>query len=350
MDHAAGAAPRTTTWALRFDLRVRPEDRDRRSTQYRAALSLAEQADRAGCSSIIVSEHHGAEDGYLPSTLTFAAAVAARTSQARITVSALILPLLEPLHTAEETLVVDQLSNGRVDVIVGLGYVRSEYEMFGLRAADRVRLLERKLPVYLQALTGEQFVHEGRSVRLTPEPVQQPRPTVLLAASVAAAARRAARIADGVHCLVPRGLVAPHYAAERARLGLDAGLIVGGEGSPGSIFVADDPDRAWHELAPYLLHETNAYGRWALENGANQHLYQPTDDITVARSSGMYEVLTPDEAVMRFCDAGSAGVILNPLVGGLPPGLAERYLWTFIDRVLPKALVSGAENRGDAHV
>ena len=107
------------------------------------------------------------------------------------------------------------------------------------------------------------------------------------------------------------------------RLLLDEGLLEGGDGSgPGSMFVADDPDEAWHELGPYFLHETNAYGRWATENGANEHLYQPTDDLDVIRTSGMYSVLTPEEAVNAVVSAGPGGVGLHPLVAGLPRDIA----------------------------
>jgi alkanesulfonate monooxygenase SsuD/methylene tetrahydromethanopterin reductase-like flavin-dependent oxidoreductase (luciferase family) len=322
-------------WSMRFDLRVPPHDDRSRSQHYRDALDLIEMGDRSGCSNVIISEHHGADDGFLPSPLTFAAAAAARTTRTRLTISALILPLHEPIDAAEQTLVVDQLSGGRVDVIVGLGYVRSEYAMFGIAVSERVSLLEQKLPVYRAALTGESFEVDGRTVRVTPGPVQKPRPTVLLAASVPAAARRAARIADGLHCLVPRELVAPHYLAERSRLGLDEGLVVAGEGSSGSMFVADDPERAWNELAPYLLHETNAYGRWAVENGTNQHLYQPTNDLAEVKAMGMHYIVTPEEAATLLRDAGDNGVILNPLVGGAPRRIAEPYFANFVERVLP---------------
>jgi len=338
------------SWTLRFDLRVPPDQDDRRSAHFRDALELIGTSDTAGCTAIVVSEHHGAEDGYLPSALTFAAAVAARTSRARIAISALILPLHEPIHAAEETLVVDQLSGGRVDVIVGLGYVRDEFWMFGHDPTGRVALLEEKLPVYMAALTGEPFTFQGRTVQVTPGPVQRPRPVVLLAASVPAAARRAARLADGLHCLVPRALVEPAYLEERSALGRDNGFVAGGDGSATNVFVTDDPERSWAELAPYLLHETNAYGRWAMANDANRHLYQPTDDLGAVKASGMYAVETPADAARRLVDAGPAGVFLNPLVGGVPRAVAEPYLAAFIDDALPQARALHKERQGAARV
>jgi hypothetical protein len=121
-------------------------------------------------------------------------------------------------------------------------------------------------------------------------------------------------------------------------------LVAGGEGSSGSLFVAEDPERALQELAPYILHEINGYGRWAVENEANQHLYQPTDDLDVARRMGMHLIATPDEAAAQLVASGRSGVILNPLVGGLPRELAERYFAAFLEQALPLARVRLAEH------
>ena len=330
-DPAVSAIP----WQMRFDMRRGPSSPASREDLYKTALEMCAYAEKHGCSNVIISEHHGSADGYLPSALTMAAAVAAVTDRLRVNISALILPLLDPIHAAEETLVVDQISRGRVDVIVGLGYVRAELAMFGLEDQSRVRLLEEKLPVYRDALTGKPVVVDGRTVTVTPGPVQDPRPQVLLGGTVPAAARRAARLADGLHCIVPRDQLAPHYLAERERLGLDEGLIVGGDGPSGSLFVSDDPDRSWAEMAPQLLHEVNSYGRWAQESGANKHLYQPTDDLGAVKAMGMYEVADPVQAAEYVANAGPAGPILHPLVGWTPPEIAWEMLQRFVDDVLP---------------
>lgn len=271
----------------------------------------------------------------MPSPLTFAAAVAACTSQMRLTV-VLILPLHDPALAAEQTLVVDQLSNGRIEIVVGLGYVRSEYRMFDLDPVMRVKILEAKLPVYRAALTGRSFERNGRTIRCTPWPVQETGPTVYLSASVPAAARRAARLADGMHCLVRRNALEPHYLDERRRLGLGMGVIEGGQGSPASLFVSDDPERSWDELGPYLLHEANAYSGWAAGNNANQHIYQPIEDQAELRRSPMYKVLTVDEAVEHIMTVENLGLWLNPLVGGLPPAIGFEYFERFLRHVLPR--------------
>ena len=81
-----------------------------RAERYEAALDMAEWADRLGCVSIAVSEHHGSPDGYLPSPLTMTAALAARTTNVRLMIAALIAPFYDPLRLAEDLVVLDHLS------------------------------------------------------------------------------------------------------------------------------------------------------------------------------------------------------------------------------------------------
>jgi len=79
---------------------------------------------------IVISEHHGSPDGYLPSPLVFASAVAARTKAVPIQVGALIVPLHDPIRLAEDMAVIDLLSGGRVSYVTAVGYVPDDYAMF----------------------------------------------------------------------------------------------------------------------------------------------------------------------------------------------------------------------------
>ena len=77
-------------FGLRFDFRNPPIAGTTMAERYRAALDMAAWADRLGFAFVVLSEHHGSADGYLPSPVTMAAAVAARTEQMRIQIAALI--------------------------------------------------------------------------------------------------------------------------------------------------------------------------------------------------------------------------------------------------------------------
>jgi alkanesulfonate monooxygenase SsuD/methylene tetrahydromethanopterin reductase-like flavin-dependent oxidoreductase (luciferase family) len=256
------------------------------------------------------------------------------TRHAKLTIGALILPLHDPIRAAERTALVDLLSDGRLVVIVGAGYVAREFDMFGLRVQDRVRLMEEKLPVYVAALSGESVERGGACVRVTPGPVQQPRPPVLLGGTAPAVARRAARLADGFNPIIPDASLAEAYRAECRRLGKEPGVVVGGGDIAPTLFLADDVDAEWQRLAPYLMHEANAYGAWAAEAGANEHLFRPVDDVEALRALGMHDVLTPEECVERA--RRGCELTFSPLAGGVPPAEARRNLAAFVDRVLPE--------------
>lgn len=322
-------------FGLRFDLRNPPHAETTTAERYAAALDMCEWADRLGFVTVVVSEHHGSPDGYLPSPMTMAAAIAARTSRVRIQVAALVAPFYDPLRLAEDIAVVDQLSAGRLDVIVTNGYVPGEFEMLGVPLRERARRTTEVIEVLRQAWTGEPFPYRGRTVHVTPTPYQTGGPAITLGGSSEAAARRAARIADGFLPSTPD--VWQHYADELARLGKpDPGPPLGGDTSVW--YLASDVEQGWNELAPFAMHEVNAYGAWMAEAGVGAAGgYEPVADVDALRASGQYRVLTPDELVAELTAQGPFGfAMLHPMVGGLPPAPAWASLHLFEHEVLPR--------------
>jgi len=318
---------------LRYDLRCPPFGKADSAELFRTALEQCEWADRLGFASVTLSEHHGSPDGYLPSPLVFAAAIAARTRNLRLVIAALIAPLHDPIRLAEDIAVLDVLSGGRAIPVVSGGYVEREFRAFGKRLADRAQVMEEIVPFLTRAFSGESFEYRGTTVRVTPRPVQRPRPPIFMGGSTAAAARRAARHADHFIPSLP-GLF-EIYRAERVKLGKpDPGPISGGTGN--FLYVAEDPDAAWQRIAPHALHETNAYGRWIAESGTAGP-YMETKDPDALRASGQYTIYTPDQLVelargMRPMDA----LLFHPLMGGMDPELSWASLRLFEKAVLPR--------------
>jgi alkanesulfonate monooxygenase SsuD/methylene tetrahydromethanopterin reductase-like flavin-dependent oxidoreductase (luciferase family) len=317
---------------LRYDLRRPDFARASHAELYAAALAQCEWADRLGFASVTLSEHHGSPDGYLPSPLVFAAAVAARTRNLRILLAALVAPLHDPLRLAEDLAVLDVVSGGRVIPVLSGGYVRGEFEAFGRRLSERAERMEEVVPFLEKAWSGEPFLHRGREVRVTPRPVQRPRPPILLGGASAAAARRAARLADHFIPSVPE--LFETFRAERIRLGRpDPGPLPRTSGP--FVWVAEDPDAAWERIAPHALHENNAYARWAAESEAASP-YVEVRDADALRRSGTYPVYTPEELVVRMRALGPGGALtLHPLMGGLDPAFSWECLHLVEAKVLP---------------
>ncbi|MGH7880090.1 MAG: LLM class flavin-dependent oxidoreductase, partial [Candidatus Binataceae bacterium] len=83
------------------------------SELYRKHVDLCVEAEELGFDTIWLTEHHFVDDGYSPTMMPLAAAIAARTKKIRIGTFVLLMPLHDPLHVAEEAVTVDALSNGR---------------------------------------------------------------------------------------------------------------------------------------------------------------------------------------------------------------------------------------------
>ncbi|MER5898845.1 LLM class flavin-dependent oxidoreductase [Streptomyces mirabilis] len=320
-----------TAFALRFDFRNPAQAGTTMADRYAAALDMAEWADRLGCARITVSEHHGSPDGYLPAPIPMLAAMAARTTDVRFLVAALIAPFHDPLLLAEEMIVLDNLSRGRVDLVVAGGYVHEEFALFGVPMNERAKRVTEVVTTLKAAFTGEEFTYRGRTVRLTPAPFRPGGPSVSLGGSTEPAARRAARIADGFIPSVSE--VWEYYRDEVLKLGRpDPGPSPIGRNQV--VALAEDPDKGWEQMAPFFLHETNAYGAWQ----AQDDLAAPFRSVTGAdelRESGQYRVLTPERFVAELKSSPRPFTQLHPLCGGMPMELAWSSLRLFEREVLP---------------
>ena len=109
---------------------------------YQASIEQCAWADKLGFETVYLAEHHGADDGYGPAPMIQAAALMAVTRTLKVHFSALLAPLHEPLRLAEDLAILDLISQGRVEVTLGLGYRPHEYRMFGVA---QPRLLEHQL-------------------------------------------------------------------------------------------------------------------------------------------------------------------------------------------------------------
>jgi hypothetical protein len=81
-----------TILTIRFDLRNPAASGVATADRFAACLEMCEWAERSGFVAVVLSEHHGVEDGYLPSIFTMAAAIAARTERMLINLAAVIAP------------------------------------------------------------------------------------------------------------------------------------------------------------------------------------------------------------------------------------------------------------------
>ncbi|MYI36173.1 MAG: LLM class flavin-dependent oxidoreductase, partial [Acidimicrobiaceae bacterium] len=97
---------------LRYALRQPESKGDDFQPRYEACVAQCAWGDRLGFSSVMISEHHGSPDGYMPSPMVVGGAIAAATQRMRIRIASLIGPLHNPVRLAEDLATLDLLSSG----------------------------------------------------------------------------------------------------------------------------------------------------------------------------------------------------------------------------------------------
>ncbi len=304
------------------------------SEVYSAGLEMARWADDQGLDAIRIGEHHGTEDNWCPSIMVLGSAVAAVTSRITINLSAVLLPLHDPIMVAEDLAVLDILSGGRLDVVVAAGYNAAEFEMFGVDRSKRGQLMEEGVRLLRQAWSGEEFEYQGRTLRVTPRPMTPGGPPLILGGSSGAAAKRAVRL--GMEYFPLNAAAYEVFQEERLANGLPRAKEYS-RGGPHLIHVTDDVDSAWEVLAPHFLLEAGNYARWSSTDtpmSGPAGVIPPTID--ELRTGGRYIVVTPDEAIELVQGYSPDTIItLHPLVAGLDPEVGWASLNLFAERVLP---------------
>ena len=165
----------------------------RRPRLYAEILDQVAWLDGLGLDLVWFTEHHFVDDGYLPSWTPVAGAMAARTKRVRFSSDICLLPFNHPIRLAEDLAVLDNLSGGRVELGVGMGYAPHEFRGFGISIPQRLSRTEEGIAVLRRCFTGERFSYHGTryqfdDVVIRPRYVQPGGPPLWIAAMSAGGA------------------------------------------------------------------------------------------------------------------------------------------------------------------
>lgn len=323
---------------LRFDMRSC--DRGAPAADlYAAAIEMCAWTETRGVIVAVLSEHHGADDGHLPSPLILASAIAARTKQLAIMLAAVVIPFWDPVRLAEQIAVLDIISKGRVSYAFGIGHRAEEYKHFGVAMRRRGRLADENLAMVLHLLRGETVVREGRRITVTPRCATPGGPLITVAGGGPAAARRAARHGLGFISQVNSVELKEFYESECRAHGHEPRLMQFPDGdAPTTVFVADDPDAAWAELGPYLLHDAVTAAAYRSGDTTVASISDARSVDELRAKPGPYRVFTMDEAIAYV--RGGHPLPLLPLCGGLAPEVA----WPYVERAATAVAQATEEN------
>ncbi|MPZ44475.1 MAG: LLM class flavin-dependent oxidoreductase [Betaproteobacteria bacterium] len=275
-------------------------------------------ADRLGYESVFMVEHHFTGYGQLSASLNLLSYLAARTQRIRLGTAVVVLPWHNPALLAEQVATLDVLSGGRVELGVGRGYRKVEFDAFCVPMDEAWDRFNECLEFMLKAWTTQgRFSFDGkfwryRDVMVEPAPIQQPHPPIWMAAGSPESIQR---VGQGNYNLLLDQLGNVELTLARIETYLDALESQGLARDAGRVGVA----RALH-IVRNESERRRAYERrretianiGELARRSKQEVQALTDDEIRADDAPL--IGTPDEIVerlQRLADGGVEYVLLT---------------------------------------
>jgi alkanesulfonate monooxygenase SsuD/methylene tetrahydromethanopterin reductase-like flavin-dependent oxidoreductase (luciferase family) len=325
-----------------YDFRNPPDSGVAHQSLYSEILEQVKWLDQIGADLVWFTEHHFVDDGYLPSWIPVAGAMSAVTSHVRFGTDICLAPFNHPLRLAEDLAVLDNLSGGRVEIGLGMGYAPHEFRGFGFPVSHRVSLMNEAIEVLQHCFTGEKFSYSGKryqfeDVIITPGYVQDGGPPLWVAAMSEAGALRAAHY--NTHFL-PQGLKASSFDpwvnelenSGRQTRDYRVGIIR-------SILVTDDRNTDWPLIRAAEKYRMQLYQRFFEESGEGfGDSGEPVPQTWIVGNE--------DECVEQLVDFITKFGVTDIVTMAVPPGLrADQMtdsLQMLFTRVAPrvKALIA----------
>ena len=318
-----------------YDCRHVPGGEMTMTDVYAATIEQSVLADQLGFDHIWFTEHHFLEDGYLPAFQPLAGAIAARTKQIRISNDIALLPLYHPIRLAEELAVLDQISNGRMEFGIGMGYVPKEFDAFGVPLRNRVSMTDEAIEILRLAWGEGPFSFRGKRYNLSnidvhPKPVQPGGPPLWIAAMKEPGALRAARFGTN---LLPQGrreeVLDPWRDAVNAK-GEDpddyrVGIIR-------SVYVTDDRERDWPKIREAERFRMGVYGSFMAET-PDEYGWGSSDGIPQNVIVGDATQVTQE--ISEFINTYG---ITDIATSGLPPGIEPEFMAANLERLASEVI------------
>jgi alkanesulfonate monooxygenase SsuD/methylene tetrahydromethanopterin reductase-like flavin-dependent oxidoreductase (luciferase family) len=313
---------------------------------YRETLGQIVRAEELGYDNVWLAEHHFADDGYNPSPLTMAAAIAARTSRIRIGTYVLLMPFRSPVRVAEDATCIDIISNGRFDLGAGQGYAAKEFAAHCMNRSERSARLAEGVDLVRRLWTEENVTFNGkftqvRDMTLSPKPVQQPHIPLWMGARAEKAIKRVARM--GAHLMATLGPdPAPLYFETLKEHGYDPTKFHIGQ--VGLVHLAANENQAWEDVQEHLFNSMEYYGEILAEaNDApgDKDIWHFTSPHEMRNSNfGRAAMIgTPDQIARKMENFSQRHRFTHFVIGAQLPGLdpkkVTRSLELFATEVMP---------------
>ncbi len=312
--------------------------------RFEETLAFVRLADRLGYDSVTKTAHYSAHPFQMLQLVPMLARFSAEAPRLRLNAGVLLLPLLSPLHVAEEFATLDVMTRGKIILGVGLGYRDVEFKAFGVPKAQRARRFEANL-IAIKRLWSEEKVSmttpyfELDEASCLPKPLQTPHPPIWVGANADPAIERAARLGDCWYIGPAVEIGSVERQMQLYRRALDAA----GKPFPAElpmrreVFVAKNRDEAIRLCAPYLGAKYAAYHAWRQDmpqgdSGLGQEFANLIGD--------RFLIGSPDEVAEQIASLhrrlGVNHLVMSTEWAGMPRSLAEETMELIARELMPR--------------
>lgn len=313
---------------------------------YEQLLELATFADQKGFASIWLAEHHfDAYGGIVPSPAVLAAVLAQRTTRLRIGIGVAVAPFYHPIRLAEEFAMVDILSNGRLDMGMGRGFMPHEMRGFGVTGETRQqRFIDAVVTVHRAWSTGRIDVgaaeEASTSMELFPRPLQRPYPPIWLAASTspesfAFAGRHGFNLMINPYNRtdeeVERGIATYRDALSVSGLDVSSCRILAHE----PLYVADSMRKARSECRAAFFEYLNAADNAFARDAAGQRVSTSNRELILSERTAVGDPPAIIKRLRAWRRRGVTDMCFSAAFRGLPPERSNASLRLFAKEVMP---------------
>ena len=350
--------------AVRFSNFIFTESRDpeRDGAVLDEVMKEVELTEQLGFDAVWLGEHHFDGICIYVDPVTYAAAVAARTTRIKIGFAVAQMSLHHPMQMAEQLSLIDHISKGRL--IVGLGrgtnYNVYDYQGYGVDPADAGARSEEAEAVMMKAWTGEAFEHKGRfwnlkTPGLRPKVYTRPHPFVIRAASGEPSMVELAKRSRPFLMSVQTNDVT------RQRMNLFRQTMREAGASDESVAKVTDQCWAWRNIyvaetdakaeavgvpAFIAMHEQRAVlrDRVAKEQNLNMGPERPGMAQRIDPAKGLLygSPATVAQSLAELAATGVGGVIITFRMGAMPYDVAADSIRLFMSKVAPQVKLAKA--------
>jgi alkanesulfonate monooxygenase SsuD/methylene tetrahydromethanopterin reductase-like flavin-dependent oxidoreductase (luciferase family) len=265
-------------------------------TDVAAALKdMSEQvrmARQSGFSSLWVPHHYLTHPMQMLAPVPMLAYLLRDAEGMTIGTNILIMPLLHPVHVAEDAVTLDLLSGGRYVLGIGAGYRDAEFQTFNVPLKERAQRMNESIEIMRRLWIEDKITHNGKIFQIDDlgiglKPQRKAGPPIWLAAVVDAAVKRAAQLGDAwlITNFAHLSVLVPQMALYRKLLAEAKKEFPAEAPITRECYIGSTQANALEECKAALQYKYGAYSSWGLDKQSKgaESFEQPFEELVKDR-------------------------------------------------------------------